>query len=550
MALDDIAKVTITASSPGPTRKGFGVPCFVGYHDRWGASSDRVRSYTGLLGMSADGFQSYDPLYKMAAAAFAQRPRPERIKIGRRSAAPNAQVVELTPEAPSAGKIYAAHANGADATYTALVGDDTAAVCTAFASALNAINGADVDAIIATGGASTNGTQNLTGTSLNGVIGTRTMAPARALTFTFSSHADWDATTIVVTGTDGKGTVITESFNVPNGGNATVSGSKLFRTVTAVAIPAQSGSGGTFTMGVRARFTATGASTTKVVCTAVIAGEQIDYSAWSGTLSVAETTADSDLDAQLTAIQTADKAFYGLAIEGQGKAEIEIAAAWAETHGVLFVGQNGATAAMDPNATTDVFSELKALSYGRTLTCFHPSFGQTWMAAALLGNRLPKDPGSDTWVFKTLVGVTSYALTDTQESALKAKRATYYTNISGLDLTSGGLVAGGEWVDVVRGIDWMTARMQERVVALQAQSEKVTFDDAGITAVTGEVIAQIKDGIKVKLLTSSPAYAVSAPKAADVSDADKRLRKLPGVQFTAPLAGAIVLTEISGTLTV
>lgn len=550
MAIDDIAKVTITASSPGPTRKGFGVPCFVGYHDRWGASSDRVRSYTSLLGLSADGFQSYDPLYKMAAAAFSQRPRPERIKIGRRSSAPNAQVVEFTPEAPSTGKVYAASVNGGQsASYTAVGGDDTAAVCTAYAAALNAVNGADVDAIIATGGASTAGTQNLTGTSLNGVIGTRAMAPARALSFTFNSHADWDATNITVTGTDGKGTVITETFAIPNGGNATVNGSKLFRTVTAVAIPAQSGTGGTFTMGVRARFTATGGSGTKVVCTAVIAGEQIDYSAWTGTLSVAETTADSDLDAQLTDIQTADKAFYGLAIEGQGKAENEIAAAWAETHGVLFVGQTGDDAAKG-SGTTDVLSELKALSYGRTLTCYHPSIARYYMAAATLGNRLPKDPGSDTWANKTLVGIPSYALTDTEESNLQAKRALYYTNIAGIDMTSGGMVAGGEWVDVVRGIDWMTARMQERIVALQAQNEKIPFDDGGIEAVKGEVIAQIKDGIRVKLLTSSPAYAVSAPKAADVSDADKRLRKLPGVEFTAPLAGAILLVEISGTLTV
>lgn len=108
---------------------------------------------------------------------------------------------------------------------------------------------ADADAIIATG-ASTAGTQTLITTSLDGVIGQGEIYPPRNLTMTFSSHADWDATTATITGTDENGVSQTENFSIPNGGNATVTGSTKFRTVTSVAIPAQSGTGGTFTVGV------------------------------------------------------------------------------------------------------------------------------------------------------------------------------------------------------------------------------------------------------------------------------------------------------------
>ena len=108
---------------------------------------------------------------------------------------------------------------------------------------------ADADAIIATG-ASTAGTQTLITTSLDGVIGQGEIYPPRNLTMTFSNHADWDATTATITGTDENGVSQTENFSIPNGGNATVTGSTKFRTVTSVAIPAQSGTGGTFTVGV------------------------------------------------------------------------------------------------------------------------------------------------------------------------------------------------------------------------------------------------------------------------------------------------------------
>lgn len=109
---------------------------------------------------------------------------------------------------------------------------------------------ADADAILATGGASTAGTQSLTGGSLNGVIGVGEIYPPRNVTLTFSNHADWDATNATITGTDENGVETTDTLAIPNGGNATVAGTVKFRTVTALGIPAQTGPGGTFTAGV------------------------------------------------------------------------------------------------------------------------------------------------------------------------------------------------------------------------------------------------------------------------------------------------------------
>jgi hypothetical protein len=108
---------------------------------------------------------------------------------------------------------------------------------------------ASATAILATAGASTAGIQTLTGAALNGAVGVGTMFPPRNVTLTFSNHADWDATTAVVTGKDQNGDTVTENLAIPNNGNATVIGAVLFSSITSIVIPAQSGTGGTFTAG-------------------------------------------------------------------------------------------------------------------------------------------------------------------------------------------------------------------------------------------------------------------------------------------------------------
>jgi hypothetical protein len=111
---------------------------------------------------------------------------------------------------------------------------------------------ADTDAIIASGVTSTTGVQNVAGGALNGVLGAGVVLPTRILTITLSAHADWDATTIVVSGKDASGFDQMENFIVPNGGGVVLSGTKRFKQITNVMIPAQSGPGGTLLMGVGA----------------------------------------------------------------------------------------------------------------------------------------------------------------------------------------------------------------------------------------------------------------------------------------------------------
>lgn len=108
---------------------------------------------------------------------------------------------------------------------------------------------ADVDALV-TNYTTSNAIQTFTVATFDGVGHTAGAFPyARNITMTLSSHADWNATTGVVTGLDINGATISEDFSIPNGGNTTLTGAKCFKSVSSIVIPAQESTGGTATFG-------------------------------------------------------------------------------------------------------------------------------------------------------------------------------------------------------------------------------------------------------------------------------------------------------------
>lgn len=115
---------------------------------------------------------------------------------------------------------------------------------------------ADADAILA-GGASAASEQNLVAADFNGAVGATEMTPARSITLVLSSHTDWDATTATLTGVNHLGQTVSESLTIPDGGNTTVTSTGYYHSVTGLDIPAQTGTGGTFTVGISAITTLT-----------------------------------------------------------------------------------------------------------------------------------------------------------------------------------------------------------------------------------------------------------------------------------------------------
>jgi hypothetical protein len=105
---------------------------------------------------------------------------------------------------------------------------------------------ADTDAF-RTAGATSTTAQNWTGSALNGVVGQAALAYARPVTVTTTDSAGSYAGAVTVTGTDVTGKSQTDTITITN--NTTTSSTKLFKTVTKLAVPAQLNTSGNLQVG-------------------------------------------------------------------------------------------------------------------------------------------------------------------------------------------------------------------------------------------------------------------------------------------------------------
>ena len=299
-----------------------------------------------------------------------------------------------------------------------------------------------------------------------------------------------------------------------------------------------------------AGITASGVSGTHVDCTSddtltihtyeYVVGEEQNY-------SILDQTAEQNIATDLNLIRAADGDWYGLVIDSPSTIELMDAAAWAETQRVIFVPQSADTDTLS-SSTTDVFSDLQDLSYARTAPVYH-HVQDSYIGAGWLGLMLTYQPGEATWDFKTVAGSAVSTLTATQITNLKAKSANFYTTVGGKNIMQDGVSSGGEFVDTTVGVDWLRARITERIFAMLASLPKLPYTDASVDMVKSEIYAQCKQGVDRGLLVDG-SVVVDAPLVSEVSAVDRAARLLPDVTFSARLAGAIHKVEIRGNLSV
>jgi hypothetical protein len=274
-----------------------------------------------------------------------------------------------------------------------------------------------------------------------------------------------------------------------------------------------------------------------------------------------DNTADSNLAAELASLQQLNNTWYGLYLaDAPSAARITVLANAIETQEKIFLATTHDTAVGDPVSTADIAYTLNAAQLFRTAVLYSGQQG-AHAAATWMGNGFPFPPGSQTWAYKPLSGVAIDNLSTGFKSALDAKKCNYYSDDLGTPATNGGVgtggtMASGEYIDVIRGRDWLSARLRERIAGLLANVRKVPFTNKGIRMVTKEVSAQMREGIGASYLSDDipegqeEAFIVTAPDVSEVSAQNKIDRLLPDVAFEATLAGAIHATQINGSIQV
>jgi len=246
----------------------------------------------------------------------------------------------------------------------------------------------------------------------------------------------------------------------------------------------------------------------------------------------------------LTAIEAIDDDWYGLTCESRVQADLEAIAAYIEARIKLYFALTS-DADVKNGVAANVLKNLNAAALDRTSVWFSDD-ADNYLASAIVGLQLPKDPGSTNWAHKTVSGPAFDPLTPTQQQNIEGDKGNQYIRVAGINTTQFGQVVSGEYIDVMRGADFLQARIQELVFFELINSEKIPYNNNGIAQIENRLREALELGVANLII--EPDYEITVPDVADVSVLDKGNRFLPDVEFVATLTGAINKTQIQGRL--
>lgn len=187
-----------------------------------------------------------------------------------------------------------------------------------------------------------------------------------------------------------------------------------------------------------------------------------------------------------------------------------------------------------------------------------PAENKYGMAVAMAAKAMHYHAGEETWALKALAAITPSKLSSNFITKLGNANISYVLTVASKNVTMGGKTNYGEWIDVIRFRDWLQNDMQVRVVNLLIVNPKIPYTDNGIGLVENQMLASLKDGQKYGGIApteydadgnANQGYVTSVPLASELTSSQKASRVLENCKFSARLAGAIHLVEISGSLT-
>lgn len=254
----------------------------------------------------------------------------------------------------------------------------------------------------------------------------------------------------------------------------------------------------------------------------------------------------------IAAVQAEYDDWYALTVTMPSKAVISAAAAYIQTLIKLFITASGDDDILNSSVTDDIASTLATAQYNRTAIAHHTKPLTQYLGAAWQGRCLPEDPGSITWMHKSLSGADIVDYTATERSTMRSKNCNYFTSISGISAMKTGVTSkgGASFIDVTRSSDYMRSDIQLRILAKLSNVLKIPYTDKGVSIIQGELAAALQSYVAGNILAEDPAPTTSVPLVADVSPIDKANRLLPDVKGTGILAGAVHTVEVNVTVSV
>lgn len=493
-SLNNYVDVVITRETRTPSQAGFDRACILGYHTLY---SDRMRLYADTDELLEEGFDENSEIYRAAKRMLAQNPRVTDFYVGR-EANREKQLMKVAPveDALKANYPYSVTLNGIDFTYTTDASPTVAEV---------------VDGLVAA------------------------LQPAA-----------WAPTTAYTEGEYVANDTPTRWYRCVVGGTSAGSGGP---TGTGAGIADNTA---TWDFVCAEQPTATTDSGTYLSIESATVADTFTLKSGSlKLLDISNVTPDGDPGVVDDLAECRDEAddWYALIPTCLGKAPLQALQDEIETQVKMLWIATQDDAVRDATSEDDIAWEAKDKAYERSPIMYHQNPSEEQEGAGMAGVMLPFTPGSITMMFKTITGASSTPLTPSMEAAIKDKNCNMYVEAGGSNQIQYGVVPSGEYVDIIMGIDFITARLREQVLGTLQTPGKVSYTDQGVASIEATVrsVLQIY-GVNTGFFAAEPPFTVTVPKVADVPNADKANRYLPDVRFEAPIAGAVHKVGIRGRL--
>ncbi|HZK01327.1 MAG TPA: DUF3383 family protein [Anaerovoracaceae bacterium] len=201
--------------------------------------------------------------------------------------------------------------------------------------------------------------------------------------------------------------------------------------------------------------------------------------------------------------------------------------------------------------TTQNLKLTEEMENENTVVFYHDD-KDDYVAEGLVAIGAVNDPGSITFKFKTVNGSKAAEISVTELTQLHKDGGNSYIRKMGVLQTTEGKTTSGEYIDVVMGVHWLQARMEEELMYLAVNNKKIPYSNEGIAMLIGVVTSVLQRGadrgIILKDEDGKAVYELDYLKREDVPANDVANRKYNHLKWTAKLEGAIHTSTISGTV--
>ena len=252
----------------------------------------------------------------------------------------------------------------------------------------------------------------------------------------------------------------------------------------------------------------------------------------------------------LQAVLEADNEWYALLSEARFDQDILAIAGVVQALRKMYFTSSSDVNILSSSSTTDIAALLQEGVYSRTSLIYSQYSDEDYPEAAWVGSQIVEVPGSNTWAFKRLEGVRLSRLNDSQILAIEEKDANYYIEVKGAPITQTGRVSSGEFIDIMIGVDWLHARIQESVFYRLINKKKIPMTRAGSALIESEIRAVLAMGVANGLIADDTPVVVISPDPLAIPEQERAIRRLGDFRFEARLAGAVHVARVNGVVTV